>query len=69
MHISEVEKARMEKDHQMRNGYADHRNARFPHQQNEVYERQYNFRDTENKHAKEFPPEELTQNNYGPGAP
>jgi hypothetical protein len=64
MHISEVEKSRMEKDHQMRYGYADHRNSRFPHQ-NEVNESNYIFKDMENKHAKE----EIPQNNYGPGAP
>lgn len=37
MHISEVEKYRADKEHQMRNGYADHRNARFPHQKEEIY--------------------------------
>jgi len=49
MHISEVEKYRMEKEHQMRTGYqqAD---------RNVVNEHAHIFKDTENKHARESRP-------------
>lgn len=65
MHISEVEKHRMEKEHEMRNGYHVSTNSnQFPHR-NEVSERQYLYKDMENKHAQE----EIPQSHYGPGAP
>ncbi len=51
MHISEVEKARLEKDHQMKNGYQIHDNKRFPHNA-EVSEHQNVFKDNDNKHAR-----------------
>lgn len=57
MHISEVEKARLEKDHQMRHGYAVNDNNRFPHNL-EVNEHMYVHKDTENKHARESKPED-----------
>lgn len=73
MHISDVEKARMEKDHQMRHGYHVMHNKVFPHHTNDVNEKQYIAKDTENKHAAEMQPsgssEAIPQNNYGPGAP
>jgi hypothetical protein len=55
MHISDVEKARMEKDHQMRNGYQVQNNNRFPHSMS-INEHQYVNKDTENKHARESQP-------------
>jgi len=59
MHISEVEKARLEKDHQMRNGYQIHDNKRFPmNVQVEVNEHEPIFKDSENKHARESKPED-----------
>lgn len=64
MHISEVEKMRMEKEHQMRNGYQRMENRQFPHDKQDM-ESTYVFKDTENKHAVE----QIPQNNYGPGAP
>ena len=57
MHISEVEKARLEKDHQMRNGYQIHDNKRYPINV-EVSEYQHLSKDTENKHAREAKPED-----------
>lgn len=57
MHISEVEKARMEKEHQMRNGYQVQDNNRFPHSM-PINEHQHVFKDTENKHARESQPED-----------
>ena len=57
MHISEVEKARMEKDRQMRNGYQVQDNNRFPHT-TEINEHQFVFKDNENKHARETKPED-----------
>jgi len=51
MHISDVEKARMEKEHKMRNGYKIMDNNRFPHV-NDVHEDEYVLRDLENKHAR-----------------
>jgi len=58
MHISEVEKARLEKEHQMKHGYQMHNNNRFPHR-TEVHEHQYLHKDTENKHARETTPEDM----------
>ena len=52
MHVSEVEKARLEKEHQMRHGYQVHNNNRFPHT-TEVNEQVHIYKDTENKHARE----------------
>lgn len=63
MHISEVEKARLEKEHQMRNGYQVHDNNRFPHM-NDVNEVQHVFKDTENKHARESKPEDFNRSMY-----
>lgn len=61
MHISEVEKARLAKDYQMRNGYQVHDNNRFPHSM-EVNEHQPIFKDTENKHARESVPSDYELN-------
>lgn len=58
MHVSEVEKARMEKDHKMRNGYQIQDNKRFPHDTREINEHQYLSKDMENKHARESKPED-----------
>lgn len=58
MHISEVEQARLEKEHKMRYGYQDHDNKRFPHDV-EVKEHQYMHKDMENKHAREAKPEDI----------
>lgn len=55
MHISDVEKARLEKDHQMRHGYQIHDNKRFPINA-EVNEHYYVHKDMENKHARESQP-------------
>lgn len=55
MHISDVEKYRMEKDHQMRHGYKVHDNNVFPHNV-EVKEHQPIFKEYENKHARESRP-------------
>lgn len=52
MHISEVEKARLEKEHKMRNGYQVQDNAKFPHM-NEINEHKYVHKDSENMHARE----------------
>jgi hypothetical protein len=52
MHISDVERMRLEKEHKMREGYAVHNNKRFPHDL-EVKEHAYKFKDMENKHARE----------------
>lgn len=57
MHISEVEKARMEKEHQMRNGYQNMDNKQFPHHINDIHESQFSYKDMENKHGKEYKPE------------
>jgi hypothetical protein len=69
MHLSEIEKERKEKDHQMRYGYQTTRNNRFPHSAPTADERQYLFKDNENRHSLEMEPEKIPQNNYGPGAP
>lgn len=61
MHISEVEKARLEKDHQMRNGYQIHDNNRFPHM-TEVKEHSSLYKDMENKHARESRPSDYKMN-------
>lgn len=53
MHISEIEKARLEKDHQMRYGYQIQNKNNFPHN-NDVNESQYIHKDMENKHAREI---------------
>lgn len=58
MHISEVEKARMEKDHRMRNGYQIQDGKRYP-QNVEINEHQHLFKDSENKHARESKPEDF----------
>ncbi len=63
MHISEVEKARLEKEHQMRNGYQVHDNNRFPHM-NEIKEHSPLYKDTENKHARESKPEDYNMGSY-----
>ncbi len=63
MHISEVEKARMEKDHQMRHGYQIHDNNTFPHM-TEVNEHRSLFKDEENKHARESMPEDFHHGGY-----
>jgi hypothetical protein len=55
MHISEVEKHRMEKEHKMRHGYQDHSNKRFPHHDEDA-EHQFSMKDMENKHAREAQP-------------
>lgn len=57
MHISEVEKARLEKEHQMRNGYQVQNNAQYPHTA-PISEHQYVNKDMENKHARESQPED-----------
>ena len=57
MHISEVEKARLEKEHKMRNGYQVQDNAKYPHMQ-EINEHKHVFQDTENVHARETKPED-----------
>lgn len=59
MHISDVEKARMEKDHKMRNGYQDHDNSRFPHDNSDVTETRYAYKDLDNKHARDAKPEDM----------
>ena len=64
MHISEVEKARMEKEHQMRNGYQVMDNKRFPHNTNDVNEHQHVYKDMENKHARETKPEDYNMERY-----
>jgi hypothetical protein len=61
MHISEVEKFRMEKEHQMRNGYQVHDNNVYPHR-NVVNEHAHIFKDTENKHARESHPSDYEMN-------
>ena len=61
MHISEVEKARLEKEHQMRNGYQVHDNNVYPHRP-EVNEHQYVHKDMENKHARESQPSDYELN-------
>lgn len=58
MHISEVEKARLEKEHSMRNGYQIQDGKRFPHTTNDISEHQFLYKDTENKHARETKPED-----------
>ena len=58
MHISEVEKARMQKEHQMRNGYQVMDNKRFPHNTNDINEHKYVHKDMENMHARETKPED-----------
>jgi hypothetical protein len=55
MHISEVEKARLDKEHEMRHGYQMHNNNKFPHTPMNA-ESQHIFRDSENKHAMEYKP-------------
>lgn len=55
MHISEVEKMRLEKEHHMRNGYQLHKNRE------DVREHAYVHKDTENKHARETMPEDYNQ--------
>jgi hypothetical protein len=55
MHISDVEKARMEKEHKMRNGYSDMSNQRFPHS-DEITENRYVHKDEDNQHARERVP-------------
>lgn len=52
MHISEVEKARLEKEHKMRYGYQNQDNNVGPNA-TEIHERQYLHKDMENKHAAE----------------
>lgn len=63
MHISEVEKARLEKEHQMRNGYQIHDNKRFPINA-EVNEHQHVFKDTENKHSRASTEEDYQRGNF-----
>ena len=63
MHISEVEKARLEKDHQMRHGYQIHDNKRFPINV-EVSEHQGLPKNMENKHARESKPEDFNRGSY-----
>ena len=58
MHISDIEKARMEKDHQMRHGYQVMDNKRFPHESNDINEHSHVYKDMENKHARESQPED-----------
>lgn len=60
MHISEVEKARLEKDHKMRNGYQIHDNKRYPINV-EVNEYQHLPKDMDNKHAREYKPEDFNK--------
>jgi hypothetical protein len=52
MHISDIEKARMEKEHKMRNGYQVQDNKRYPHM-DEIKEHQHVWQDNENRHARE----------------
>lgn len=59
MHVSEVEKARLEKEHKMRHGYQVHDNAKFPQHMNDVNEHQYLPKDMDNKHAREAIPEDM----------
>jgi hypothetical protein len=51
MHISEVEKARLEKDHKMKHGYQIHDNKRDPLNV-DVTQHQPVYPDMENKHAR-----------------
>lgn len=53
MHISDIEKARMEKEHKMRHGYQLQDNKKFPHSADEIKEHQHVYQDVENKHARE----------------
>lgn len=55
MHISDIEKMRMEKDHKMKHGYQIHDNTRYPHTE-KVNEFQFLPKDEENKHARESKP-------------
>ncbi len=57
MHISEVEKHRMEKEHKMRHGYQDHDNKRYPHV-DEGAKHQGVYQYVDNKHARESKPED-----------
>lgn len=51
MHISDVEKHRIEKEDAMRHGYHMQDSQRYPHMQ-EIHERQRMYADVmENKHA------------------
>lgn len=62
MHISEVEKARMEKDHKMRNGYQMEDNKKYPHmQENPEHQPLFN-KEYENKHARESKPSDYNEN-------
>jgi len=63
MHISEVEKARLEKDHKMRNGYQIHDNKRYPINV-DVTENQHILKDTDNKHARASTPEDFNKGSY-----
>jgi len=56
MHISEVEKYRMGKDHEMRHGYQTQTNSKFPHEVG-IGETQPIFKEIDNKHAMEIQPE------------
>lgn len=64
MHISEVEKYRRERDHQMRHGHLSAKDR------DEVaYHRFGGDKFDKNYHSPMEDHEEIPQNNYGPGAP